>query len=194
MDTRQSPVIAQEVVVGDWTARLRTASVWQSTPKKIGLVVLALFISTGLVTGICQFSAQGDIAVLKQRLVGQVHLSTGSHSARTVSELNQLSWDNGLLVLEALDTVNKRVGEVEKLRLNPQASKSTLAHAMIGLKKSVDELDVLLQDRKTLLSTAQLLKTSQLYSPVFEEYMKDTMAKVQEVQKSLAAKESLAQQ
>lgn len=194
MDTRQSPVIAQEVVAGDWTTRLRAATVWQSTPKKIGLVVLALFISTGLVTGICQFSAQGDIAVLKQRLVGQVHLSTGSHWARTVSDLNQLSWDNGLLILESLDTVNKHVNEVEKLRANPKVSKSTLAQATIDLKKSVDELNILLQDRKTLLDSAHLLRTSHLYSPVFEEYMNDTMAKVHEVQKSLTTKESLAQQ
>jgi hypothetical protein len=171
-------VVVKEAVMEGFVLLQRQWGYFNPSVKKFYMVLGALVVAGLITAGVCQLTANGDINVLKQRLVGEVHLSTGNYSARTLGELNQLSWENGLEMLTALDMANDNIKSLETLQAQPGSDPHDLAKSRYQLKKSLGRVHALLQDRKVLLKSAKLFRETTLYTPVYHEYLSDTMKKV----------------
>lgn len=192
MMLRKDPIIDATVMEGS-TVLQKQWTFFKPSRQKLGAVLLALVLSGGVSTIIWQTTAKGDIAVLKQRLLGQVHLSTGTYSARTISDLNRLSWENGLEIIATLDTINQGLNTLESPPHGNRLKRTTLVTTKTEMNQSIAELNALLQDRKKLLHSAHILKSSKLYSPVYQTYLTETMRKITKFNASKPSEESLVQ-
>lgn len=145
-------------------------------PKNQVLVILgALLVAGTIVGGISLLSANGDFGLLQQRLFGQAHLSTGTYSARSVEELNRLSWDNGLAILENLDSMNAALTRLEAMRSQKATSGFEAAQVKTQLDRSRKALRELLNDRNTLLKVSRVLRAASLFTPEYRAYLSETM-------------------
>ncbi len=150
--------------------------------QKLCLVLLAVAIAGLITLGICKLSDNGNLAVLKQHVFGQVHLSTGTYSARSRYELNELSWQNGLDILGALDKVNENIQAISRLQAGSPIDEGQLIESQHLLGASVSQMNALLKDRSEIQKSAHLLKANQLYTPEYQEYLHDTLAKLANVE------------
>lgn len=192
MSLYKSPLV-KEAVIDSVAMVQRHWSGCNPSVKKLFTVLGALLVAGGITAGISHFTANGDINVLKQRLVGQVELSTGTYSARSLGELNQLSWDNGLEILAALDALNKSIQTVQALQQHPDAHATEHNRAQSDLKRSLNRVHTLLKDRRVLLETAQRFHSDKLYSPVYHEYLQDTLGKLDALKIQTRQLEKLSQ-
>jgi len=169
--------ITQENAFKRHAAAMEPLALPKPAMPKLYLVAGALVVAGFAVWGICHYTG-GDMTVLRQRLLGEVKLSSGIYPARSIHELNALSWDNGLSVLETLDNLNVQIQDLEKLQANPKTSPENIARAQTKIRESQRQVDALLTDQKILLQTAGLFKSHTLYTPVYQEYLHDTLAKL----------------
>jgi hypothetical protein len=160
---------------------------------KVALLSAALILSALLVGGLYAVSG-GDMNVLRQRLIGQVTLSTGTFSARSMRDLNQLSWDNGLQILATLEAVDTTIALIQSSQSEPKYSAKKLAQHMAQLKTYEKEIQQLLKDRQALNKAAAALKTNEsLYAPVYSEHLHDTMDKITAIKNVSFPTDSLVQ-
>ncbi len=160
---------------------LQQHSLFQNLNLKKGYgVLVALGLSFVLIAGVFFLTGQGDLGILQQRLFGQVHLSSGTFSAQSVTALNQLSWGNGLDIMESLDTVNEDLDSLKNLRPSVPEDHAAIQRTMQSLQHTEARLNALLQDKKVLLKTARVLKTRTLYAPVYEGYLLETQTKLRQ--------------
>ncbi len=186
-------LVVKEAVMGSIAVFRERRLPVQLNPRQFKVLATSLGVAGVIVLGLFFISGQGDLTVLRQRLVGQVHLSTGVYSARTVTQLNHLSWQNGLDILTALETVNGNLRQLEKLQSKPRTKKAHILAARRSLNESVKKLDVLLADRQILEDAAKILKANTLYTPVYQEFLKDTMARVADASPRKNTSENLVQ-
>ncbi len=179
MTLRKSTLVVKDAVYEGWHL-LQKSPLPLPAPNlnKTYVVGAALLIAGSIVAAVFHFSGNGNISVLQQRIIGQIHLSTGDYSARPAGELNQLSWENGLDMMAALDTVNNVIGELETLQTTSPVNQSKLIRTQKQLKHAVAQVHTLLRDRKTILQAAEKLKVNNLYTPVYHAYLQETMSKV----------------
>jgi hypothetical protein len=183
MALEKNPVV-KEAVLERVGALQKQWAYCRPSAKKFYLILFALFISGLILAGVNKYTANGDVSVLKQRLFGKVHLSTGTYSARSVDDLNQLSWDNGLLILETLDSLNTTIKVLEATPANTPAERTKIARTKVTLEKTQARLKKLLHDRKAILKTANVFQASDLYTPEYRGYLKETLAKIASLKSS----------
>lgn len=152
----------------------------QASVNKTYLVLAAIAMASVLTVGAVQISGGGSMSVMQQRLFGQLHLSTGTYSARTLGDLNAASWENGLVILETLDALNSNIRVIEG---EVSASRAEKAAAASEFEESMKRIRTLLKDRKAILKSARALQAKELYAPVYHEYLRQTMEKAALVQK-----------
>ncbi len=161
---------------------------------KSALGILGLLLLLGIGFGTYTYLGQGDPDIAKQRLFGQVALSDGIYPARNLHDLNELSWENGLDILSALDSANTSIQLIENAETHPEIRGSKLAEAHANLNQSMSRLHVLLRDRETLLKSARLLRARDLFTPVYQEYLRDTLTKYSALKQPQSTSEKLVQQ
>ncbi len=165
----------------------------QPRARKTGLVVFALILSGGIIALLWQMSGQGEMNLLKQRFFGQIQLSSGTYAARNISDLNQLSWDNGLEIITALDKMNHALRSYEAAMDDPHTNHNQLIQNRADVKRAINDLRVLLKDRKAIEQTAQNMDSTKLYTPVYKQYLSETMDKLTELKLATKDMDNLVQ-
>jgi hypothetical protein len=193
MTFRKSLIVKEAVIEGYAALQKQGEHLINLHPRKLMVLLAALLVAGSIVAGVYHYSGQGDFVVLKQRLFGEVHLSEGTYSARTLKDLNQLSWENGLEIIATLDTMNKTLQTLEAMTDGEVPADTSTAKLKTTLADSESQLKALLKDRRALEKAASLLKADQLYTPVYQEYLRETLSRLTSVKQSLEKSDRLVQ-
>jgi hypothetical protein len=125
-----------------------------------------------------QFNVQRYLTPLQQQFNGSIRLSTGVYPARNMDDLNRLSWNNGLLVLEHLDMLNDSLSRLEHVQQHVPPTETRLQQAQNHVAVLYERLNKHLQDQRKLSEAAHLLKQQTLYTPVYQDALQHTMARL----------------
>lgn len=131
-------------------------------------------------------SNNGDWALLNQRLFGQVQLTTGTYAAKSVSDLNRLSWQWGLDTMDTMDALETELTATEAVLTQVSVSASELKRAERKLLVAEARLNTHLSDKAKLIRVAQVLGQDQLYAPEYSDSLFELQSRLAEVKTRLA--------
>lgn len=113
--------------------------------------------------------------------MGIVSLSGSLQGQQTYDndKLQELSWNNGLEILETLDMINTTMDDLESSSEAEQSRyKVDFEQKRTILEASVKRVQLLLKEREGLVSSAKKLKINTLYAPVYHNMLEQTMNRV----------------
>lgn len=144
-------------------------------------IVAGLVILSTATLGVMLLSNNGDWPLMNQRLFGQVQLTSGTFSAKSLNELNRLSWQWGLDTMDAMDAVTKEITHVEAVLAAQPLDTEKLKRAQQAMDLAQTRLDTLMSDKAKLLTVSHIFGQDQLYAPEVSDSMFALQSRLAEV-------------
>lgn len=141
----------------------------------IGAVLLLfLLVNPGILP------SKASLDKLKQQLFGEMTLSTGVYSVHSGDDLNRLSWDTGLEIMETLDEVNHSLTTLDDLAASGNDSQqlSERAELLVALRHQRQKLTNLLADKAKIEAARKPYGDMVLMTPAYDDYWEKTQAKL----------------
>jgi len=148
-------------------------------------IVAGLVCVSALTLGVMLLSNNGDWGLMNQRLFGQVQLTSGTFSAKSVNELNRLSWQWGLDTMDAMDALTAEITHVEAILATQPVDTGKLKTAQRAMARAEVRLDTLMSDKAKLLTVSHVFGQDQLYAPEVADSMFALQSHLAEVKTKL---------